>query len=541
MARRYALRCALAALLIALAALALAGAPGLGASAEEDALLRVQVSVRPEGLIEPGDVILSFTIENVSDVEAGDVYLASADGLIFEPVGPIAPGETRTFSRQHSVTERELEAGEIDYTISYDDPSGGGVKANYGVRAQIRRSDAQPTAEFTRQFSSRSVEEGGTLIVTYRVRNTGNVPLTELQVRDELGDYTGRVEMLEVGESRTLINRTNVTATAVSSARLSYRAEGEDEPMEEALSDVSVGVASAGLSSEFSADYSAFSRSNANVVLTLTNTGSVGYRDLCVIDDLYGGVIADELTLPAGGEPVEVSRGYNLRGEQGFRWRVMGRSESGAEVDFTTETISLPVREAGTDAAMRVVVRALTPKIRRAGDVKMRAYIENIGGVELRDLVLSEDGQGGLLNFAVLPLDGTIQRDFTLHVGDDSTFGFSVRATDADGATVSATATPVEVVIASDGALPAGAQQLIEFSGGSIKIGGSATFAVLLLAGFAVLLVLIVTLIIASHRAKIQRKQRVAESRRRREELGRTSRISPVRAPQKTKSKGRNS
>ena len=51
--------------LLALAALFLLGALGFVALAEEDSPLRVQVAVRPEGLIAPGDVMLNFILENV--------------------------------------------------------------------------------------------------------------------------------------------------------------------------------------------------------------------------------------------------------------------------------------------------------------------------------------------------------------------------------------------------------------------------------------------------------------------------------------------
>ena len=100
----------------------------------------------------------------------------------------------------------------------------------------------------------------------------------------------------------------------------------------------------------------------------------------------------------------------------------------------------------------------------------------------------------------------------------------------------------MDVTITPDGVLPQGAQQrLFEFSGGSIKIGGSSTFAVLLLAGCAVLLALVVILIIATRRQRLERQLKIAaERQRRREELSKTNRFTPVRAPQKTKSKGRN-
>ena len=96
------------------------------------------------------------------------------------------------------------------------------------------------------------------------------------------------------------------------------------------------------------------------------------------------------------------------------------------------------------------------------------------------------------------------------------------------------------VIISPDGVLPKGATPgFIEFTGSSIKIGESSTFAVLLIAGCVVLLVLIIMLIVASHRARIEKQLRIAaEKQRRREEMGKTNRFTPVRAP-KTKSKGR--
>ena len=531
---------------LALAALLLVGALGLGAPAaraEEDSMLRIQVTVRPEGLIEPGDAVLNFSVENASEEMARNVYLSSADGLISEPVGEIAPGETRTFSRQHSVTAEELEAGEILYTLSCDDPADAGVKINYSVRAQIRHSDATPAVEFTRQFSSRSVEAGAPVTVTYRVRNAGNVPLSDLQVQDALGGYVGRVDSLDVGESRTLVNRATISGDTASSATLSYRAE-DGEERSEALEDVIVRVARADMESVFTAGYSAFSSNTATVVLTLTNAGDVGYRDICVIDDLYGGVIADGLTLDPGSDPLEVSRAYALRGEEGFRWRVTGVSNSGSHVDFVTDTVELPPAAQGASDALRLTVRALTPRICRAGNVTMRVSIENPGGAELRDLVLSEPSLGELYSFAALPADGAITRDFLVRVESDAQYEFSVRGADADDAEVSATAPAVEVEIASDGALPEGeSERLIEFAGGSIKIGGSSTFAVLLLVSGALLLVLIVALIVATRRARLERQLKAAaERKRRREEMGRTNRFTPVRAPQnpKPRGKGRN-
>lgn len=512
------------------------------ATAEEGReLLKIQMTVRPETLVEPGDVMLSFVIENTSAVDALNVYLSSSDGLLSEPFGRIAAGETQSFNRQHSVTQEELDAGEITYTISHDDPFDPEGKVNYTTRAEIRRGDSLPQAEFTRRFSARYARVGDTLTITYRIRNTGNVALVNLRVQDVLGDFTGRIERLEVGESRTLISRASITEETVSSAALDYQMDASEEIFSCTLSDAPIHIAHPGMEVQFSAGISAFSKSTADVVLLMINTGNVDYRNVCITDDIYGGVIADSIIVPAGGDPVEVSHAYPIREDAGFRWRITGVTESGEKINFVTEDAMLSNAEKNEAALLMISAVAQTPCIRRSGNVTVTVRIDNMGGTDAKDILLCENEIGPLRRYEIIPADGVAERDFSFRVTEDTSYNFTLSYTDENGQTQRVDCAPVDVTIRSDGVLPEGAVSgLIELTGSSIKIGGSSTFAILLIAGCVVLLVLIVMLLIASHRARIEKQLRIAaEKQRRREEMGKTNRFTPVRAP-KNKSKGRN-
>lgn len=513
------------------------------AQAESDReILEIRMSAEPAEMVEPGDAMLSFSFVNTSDVDAQNVYLSSSDGLFSEPVGQLAAGGTHSFNRLHSVTQDELDKGEISYIISHDDPSDSTLKVNYTVRCAISRGDILPRAEFTRQLSSRKVSAGSTLIITYRIRNTGNVALNNLRVQDALGDYTGRVERLEVGESRTLISRATITEESVSSAMLDYHAEGmEDELFTQSLADVTVRLTEAKLDTLFSANWSAFAQDSADAVLILHNTGTADIRDIRVTDDIYGGVIAEKIVLKAGSDPIEVSRTYPVRGNEGYRWRITGTSEAGETIDILTDTAALPAAEAAQPARLLIEAEVHTPRIRRAGDVKFSLRISNTGGTDVRNVMLEEATLGELRNFEIIPARDFVEREFSFHVAEDTAFSFAIHYADTDGNPQSISASPAQVVIVPDGVLPEGAKQrFIEFTGTSIKIGGSSTFAVLLIAGLAVLLVLIIMLIIASRKARIEKQLRIAaEKKRRKEEMGKTNRFTPVRAP-KSKSKGKN-
>jgi len=499
-------------------------------------LLDIQMTAKPAEMVEPGDIMLNFSIENTSDVDAQNVYLSSADGLLSEPVGRVAAGESQSFNRQHSVSLEELDAEEITYTISHDDPTNPGGKVNYTVHAAIRRSAVLPRAEFTRQFSSRYVEEGGTLIITYRVRNTGNVALNNLRVHDKLGDYTGRIERLEVGESRTLISRAVIAEESVSSAMLDFTADDEDEMHTLSLADVPVYIAQTGMEMLFSANPSAFSDDTADVTLTLVNTGNTDIRDIRITDTVYGGVIADSLLLRAGGDPVEVNRSYPLRGDMNFCWQAEGTSASGKKLSLITNPTSLSAPEEGPFAELTVDAATLTPRIRKSGNVSVFVRIDNPGNADVRDVVLSEASLGEVRRFEIIPAGGSAAREFNYYVNEDTGYAFSIAYTDAQGIPQSCSASPVEFIIASDGVLPEGAKDsFIEFTGKSIKIGGSSTFAVLLIAGCSVLLVLIIMLLVASRRARFERRVRIAaEKQRRREDTAKTHA-----RPAKNKSKGR--
>lgn len=492
--------------------------PAFAAAEDAQAILEISVVANPVELVEPGEVMLNFTIENPSDTDAQNVYLSSADGLLSEPVGRVAAGERQSFNRQHSVSADELNAGEINYTISHDDPQNPDGKVNYTVHAEIHRSDMQPQVEFTRQFSSRYVEAGGTLTVSYRLRNTGNIALSNLRVQDVLGDYTGRIDRLEVGESRTLISRVVITEEALSSAALDYACDSSEETFTQALDEAPIYIAETSLDILFSANASAFSDDSAQAVLTLTNNGNTDISNVCITDEIYGGVVADSLTIPAGGEAVEVARSYPRRGEMQFQWKISGKSASGAPVNMMTTTQTLAAAdEKNPFSELYLETMTLTPRIRKSGNVSVFVRIDNPSDSDVWNVCLREETLGEVYNFEVIPGGDSVSREFSFHVSDDTAYAFSISYSDAQGNQRSYSAALLEFVIASDGVLPEGASDsLIEFTGKSIKIGGSSTFAVLLLSGCAVLLVLIVLLVIASRRARFERRVRIAAAKQRR-------------------------
>ena len=508
---------------------------------ETSGLLEIALSVNPEEMVAPGDVMLTFSIENISAFDAHNVYLSSADGLLSEPIGQIPAGEKQTFNRQHSVSRAELDEGFISYIISHDDPADSEIKINYSLRAQLHRIEARPQVEFTRQLSSAYVSAGNTVTLTYRVRNVDNVALNSIRVSDTLGDFIGRVEQLGVGETRTLISRVTITEASVSSASLSYCVDTlGDAIITQQLSDLPISLAQAKIDAQLSAGYAAFAGNTADVLLTLTNSGNVGYRDICITDDIYGGVIADNLRLESGAPTLEISATYPLRSEEGFRWRITGVSEAGDQIDFLTNTVALESLSDETQPELRIWVQAVTPLIDRAGNVRMRVSIENSSKADTYDVSLNEPALGEIYKFAVLPAESTTNREFLIYVNDSMDYCFTAGYVDSEGWLHEAQSNIASVQIHPNGVLPEGAKRsFIEFTGNSIKIGGSSLFAVLLISGSVVLVILIIILLVATRRARFEKKLRMAAEKQRRRAGARPAakQVRPAPKPKKEKDK----
>ena len=241
-------------------------------------------------------------------------------------------------------------------------------------------------------------------------------------------------------------------------------------------------------------------------------------------------MIADSINLPKNGYPIEVAYTYPVRGEAVYRWRITGRSETGEEVDFVTETLSLSEESVDPEIALSLSAVPRTPRINRAGDVIFDIEIANAGNIMAVNALLYEVTHGKVRSFAVLPTGDPTLCTVSYAVKSDAQFIFCLNYTDAGGHQRTISTAPINVEIASDGVAPERPESDdLELKGGSVKIGTSSTFLILLsIAGIALVSMFII-LLITSHRMRRERKARIAaEKQRLKEEMGKTNRFTPI-------------
>ena len=505
--------------------------------------LLITLSVKPAQLVSPGDVSITFVIRNQSPYDVQNVTISNDDILgsgrtsespqFSEPIGRIAVGETQTVVRTHSVTQEELDQGSIDYYITYDSQRPGSVTLGCTKPVEIVKANPMPSVDFTRQFSSAFVSPGGTLTVTYRLQNTGNVPVSDLRIQDPLGSFAARLEQLAVGESRSFISRVTLSEDAVSAPVLAYSATGGNRRV--TLDEVPVRLLTGGLRADFTVSESPFNPGTADATLTLTNTGNAPCTGVAVTDAVYGGMIADAITVPADGEPVRVTFTYPIRGEDSqYRWLVTGRDGAGGALSLATDTVSLKRKAAEKLIAIELEATPRTPKISRAGNVTFDIRVANAGTLMAEDCLLYEVSRGDVRRLAVLPAEEAISiaQDYPVRASDQ--FIFCLNYTDADGRKRTVSTAPIDVEIAPGGVPPVDPNApTAPPQGQSLKLGSTRTFSVLLAIATAALLVMITILVVVSLHARRDRRRRIAAERQRmKEEMGKTNPFTPIKQKQ---------
>lgn len=540
MRRFAALLAALALALLCAGGFAMPSARAEGAEPTQPPLrhvLDIRFSVSPAALVEPGAVTLTFTIANTSEYDAENVYISSSDGLRTEPLGQIEAGDSRTFSRAHDVTEAELEAGRITYIFSHDGVAGDPDTVNYTVDCPIERAIARGEVEFTRQFSAAYARPGDVVTITYRVRNAGNVPIENIRVDDAPGEYSGRADRLDVGETRLFTSRVSVEDVTTSAPRLRYTvpAEGGGE-REVTLSEARILLADEQLTATLALDRET-ARVGETVTATLTvmSLGNVSFYDLAVYDERFGGLVADSLEMEPGTQTLTIPLQYPVRGDATYQLRVRALSSSGAIIETLTEPVSLRALPAESGADISIYAEAVYPQIAAAGDVPVDVYILNEGGESARDAVLSELSTGTQLRaFDFLAARFTTHRRVYVPVSQTGELTFSVRYVNAAGVACTVESPPVLVEIARGGQRLDQIEESAPYSGQSVKISENPTFLFMLGGAALLLIALAVALLITSRKQRRQRREKLEKQRRQRqEELGKTNRFTPVRAAQR--------
>ncbi|WP_200977694.1 gliding motility-associated C-terminal domain-containing protein [Echinicola sp. 20G] len=295
-------------------------------AAEDDArvvALRLgRLQVVKENLTENYNAVgnlINYTVDvsNIGNATLVDVKVTDPLTGMVENITQLSPGETVSFTTSYSVTQVDLDAGEVSNTASAIglSPSGREVEASDDALVPAVEQGAVAITKTPDVLSYSAVGE----IVNYTLTatNIGNVTLSNTRVIDPLTGFDQALGKLAPGESRNLttsytisqsdLNRGMVTNMASISAVTPSGKVVKDE----ASAAVS-GVQEPAISLTKLSNKSTVSEAGELITysLTVTNTGNVSLHSLALVDPLTG--LSETATTFAPGQTATLESSYEV-------------------------------------------------------------------------------------------------------------------------------------------------------------------------------------------------------------------------------------
>lgn len=338
--------------------------------------------------------------------------------------------------------------------------------SGYPVRAEEQPDDSQePNAEetqapdeqepeigFSRDFSSKYVEYGNTVALSYTIRNNGSLPIENIEVNDKLIGEVGWVERLEPGERKVLNVRVKITKTSVSEPSIAFDCAGvhysEERPSEK------IYLADVKLRAELNADKANVAPQEVVTLrLRLVNDGNVNLYGLRAEESVLG-EIGSLVSVLAPGDECVVTRTVQMKSTGTFQFSVVGSSDAGGTFSVLSNEMSVLVTPVASEIRMTLEAEADRTELDGPGNVNFSLRVINQCTLELRNVLLSEETQGEIRNLMFVPSGEMPTIVQSYEVRESGTYRFAARVTDSAGDELTVYSEPIEITVLTDSSSP---------------------------------------------------------------------------------------
>jgi gliding motility-associated-like protein/uncharacterized repeat protein (TIGR01451 family) len=299
-----------------------------------------------------GDVIgYTIVIENTGNVSLNDIWVTDELTGMNTNVVILVPGTTRTFKETYSITQADLNSGNVVNTVS--------VSGKDPKNTELTASDTEtvnavqnPSLSVTKTSDIQSYEAVGEIInFTFEVENTGNVTVTDILLSDPITGFETTIENLEPGASETFENSFNINQSHLDSGSITntVTVSGKD-PLEGLVEASDAIVVTAIQNPEISVSKTVFpllyaiAGNELTYTILVENTGNVTLSNVVVTDPLTG-LDSAIVSLPPG-EPQTFTQTYVItQADVDARnvinsVSVLGNSPDGEIVNSTDEVMA---------------------------------------------------------------------------------------------------------------------------------------------------------------------------------------------------------
>jgi gliding motility-associated-like protein/uncharacterized repeat protein (TIGR01451 family) len=173
-------------------------------TAIQNPAIDVEITDNDAEITEAGQVIdYTITVTNTGNVTLDNVTVVDSKTGTVVNVGTLAPGESKQIEVSYTVTQEDVDAGQVvnEATATGESPNEGDDNPT-DVDEVITPITQSPSVQIEKTTSKSTILGAGeTVSYTLTVSNTGNVTLTGIVVKDPLTGLDQTVEVLLPGES----------------------------------------------------------------------------------------------------------------------------------------------------------------------------------------------------------------------------------------------------------------------------------------------------------------------------------------------------
>ena len=405
------------------------------------------LSVEPASLTEPGPVTVSVRVVNNSGADLTEpVSLQDPDGQVVTAFGDggqalIKNGDYVAAQHTYNVTQEQLNAGKLTYTLSYNqvDANGEVVVQTLAKSADVAYTGTNVDLTVNRTIDPEVVRSGKTVNVQYELYNAGNVEIKNIRVRENssISGTNQTVAALAPGERKTIQFTATMGNNAMTSAgKVTYTAGDKTETI--SVPEIEIPKASPGLvlGDILTADKTAITHGETvTLTLTIKNNGNITYSNISVSDADYGEIFTN-LTLGPG-ETLIKEKQFTLDKTTAFKYTVTLPDNTGSTNTVTSNEVKISVYDPSQVLVLSMIADASTTAISSApADVAFTLTVTNNSAFEAKKIVLSH-GATNFYTIDKLPSgeSTTVTRNFS--VSQAGKFRFTATAKDALDNTVS--------------------------------------------------------------------------------------------------------
>lgn len=402
--------------------------------------IEFSVEATPTELTAPQEVTVSVRVSNTGDQDMLDpVTLLDPAGEVVSSFGDngsivLGAGKYISWSGTYMVTEEDLDAGRIVYTVKYDleDEDGSIAQCTQQGVISLNYTGTRVRLQAERTLTPEVVRQGKNATAIYELVNRGNVTLTDIKVKEALTGRTQTVPELEPGDSETLTFSTRMgNQDLKSGAEITFKAEGSDETLTQTVEEVAVPLAKPNLSATLEAVGDVNIGENATLRITFVNAGNVGYKNITVTDQKFGEMLTG-LEVPAGAT-LSFDKEIALEKPTDFKFTCQLSDNTGEEREISTNEVTVSVFDPEKSLRLNLNLTCDRNAITEApAVVRFTLNVTNNSNVNAEDVVIRH-GDVTMYTVNELLAGESIRLEWDVSASQAGKFQFTAHAEDELG------------------------------------------------------------------------------------------------------------